>query len=150
MEDRFTRGFIAGIIAGIAMNVPNYISFYLLDYAKLRFLDYASIALFGHRPLNFTEIVVAQISQIFFAGFLGIIFAYLITGITSRNHLLKGWVFSLFIWFITFAIAIVFRMPDISKPATESVISNSVGATVYGLCLPAILGLLDNKFKRPK
>lgn len=146
MEDRFVRGFIAGIIAGVLMNIQN-ILFHLLNLTQLRLLDYASIAIFGNLPRNSLEVVVSEFGELFFSGLLGIIFAYLIVALNSSYYLFKGWFFSITVWFLVFAAGIVFRIPHLVNPDTGSVLTNLIGATIYGLSLPIILAWLDNRLK---
>lgn len=147
VKDRFVRGFIAGVIAGIAMNILNYILFYLLHFTSLRQLDYAAIALFGHKATNLLEAIMGQVSQLFFSGALGVAFAYLITEINSKYSLFKGLIFSISVWFTVFTTGLLFKVPHLVQPPTNTVLSNLLGATVYGLALPLILSWLDRKSK---
>lgn len=147
MNDRFIRGFVAGLIAGIAMNVLNYTLFYLLNFTSLRLLDYAGIALFGHKATNLLEAVLGQLGQLFFSGILGVVFAYLVTEINSGYLLLKGLTFSLVVWFSVFTIGLLFKVPHLIQPPVKTVISNLLGAAVYGLSLPLILNWLDRKIR---
>lgn len=90
-ERQVYQGFIAGIIAGLVLNTINFISYYLFHFAKLRYLDFAAIIIYGRKPVNTFEAVFAQLGQLAFTGFLGIVFAYLITKLlNSKNYLLKG------------------------------------------------------------
>lgn len=76
------------------MNVIDWAG-YLFGFYQERLLDWAAVALYGRLPLNTPEVVFAQLGQITFAGFLGILFAYLLLKLTSGNYLFKGWIFSI-------------------------------------------------------
>lgn len=145
MEDRFTKGFIAGLVAAIAMNIWSLSSAYLLNFTKGRFLDYSAAMLFGRKPIGIIELVISQLSQIFFATVMGILFAYLIAKISSKNYLLKGWIFSLCIWFTVFAIGKLFKFSFLARTSWETVVSNFIGASIYGLILAITLHWLDKK-----
>lgn len=41
--DRFYRGVIAGTVGGIIMNIWDLFSYYVLDFADLRYLDWAAV-----------------------------------------------------------------------------------------------------------
>lgn len=110
VQDRLTRGFIAGLVGGIAMNIVSLISYHILNIAELRYLDWAAIVIYGTKARNFAEVVFAQAIQLIFVGILGIIFAYLIPAISSKNYLLRGWLFGSFIWFLLYGISLLFKI----------------------------------------
>ncbi|MBE0466670.1 MAG: hypothetical protein IBX71_05525 [Candidatus Desulforudis sp.] len=145
MKDRLTRGFIAGLLAGIVMNGENYLTFYALNFADLRHLDWAAALVFGHPPTNILETAFAQIVQLFFAGLAGILFAYLVPFVTSRNHLLKGWIYGVLVWWVAYALTIMFRLPGLVTITLETAVSNVIGASLYGLVLAALLRWLEQR-----
>ena len=98
LNDRLTRGFIAGVLGGIAMSLTNFIS-YVLGIAEVLYLDWAAVLIYGYRFSTTGEAVIAQGGQFLFSGIAGIIFAYLIPMVTSVNHLFKGMLFGLTVWF---------------------------------------------------
>jgi len=85
--DRYHRGLVAGMIAGIPMNIWDLISYHYLRFSELRYLDWSAVTIFGHLPKGNAEIAFALISHFFWVGFLGMIFAFLIGKITSRKYL---------------------------------------------------------------
>lgn len=147
VRDRLTRGFAAGLLGGIAMNITNLTSFYILNWTDVRFLDWAAVLLYGHRPANFLETAFALGGQLFFAGLVGIIFAHLLPKVTSGHYLLKGWIYGLFIWFSTFSLAIMFRLPTLATIGFDTASSTLIGASVYGLVLAEAMRRLDQKLK---
>lgn len=141
--DRFFRGLIAGITGGIIMNIINLFSFYVLHYSERLFHDWASVLLFGHLPENLVQNVIAIFTQLLWAGFLGIIFAYLIPYVTSRGYLIKGAFWGSITGFLQYALAILLRMPYFDKVATGTVVTQTIGGLVWGLVLAYMLCRLD-------
>ena len=99
LNDRFTIGLIAGLIGALPITVYNLSMHHFIQ--TFRFLDFAAIFIYGHTPKTLLETAFAFSIAYLFLAFLGGVFAYIITGITSRNLLIKGWVFGLLIWFST-------------------------------------------------
>ena len=133
MEDRLTRGFVAGLIGGSTMNLLNLLSVYVFHFAKCLYLDWAAAMLYGNKATNFIEGIMALIAQVVFTGLLSIGFAHLIPTVTSRNFWIKGWLFGILSWFFIYAVFILFKVPDFGHRSVASVISNFVTASVYGI-----------------
>jgi len=149
LKDRFTRGFIAGFVAGSAMSVFSWLSYHVLDWTELRYLDWAAVVLYGRKPITLDEVLFAQLGHLFFAGLVGVGFAFLIPRVTSMNFLLKSLVYSTFIWFMLYSVAIAYKMPFLSRISLESASSNLVGAIIYGLVLGPLLKYLDDRLRSP-
>jgi len=147
LEDRLNRGFAAGIIAGIVMDIWNYFSYYILHLTNMRLLDYASVILTDKKVFILWEEIFFQLAQLFFSGAVGVIFAYLIIKINSRSCLFKSWFFSTCIWFSVFAIASLFKVPYLYKSPTATTLSNFIGASIYGVVLAQLLYWMDNRLK---
>ncbi|MCR6544301.1 hypothetical protein [Dehalobacterium formicoaceticum] len=142
--DRFHRGLAAGIIAGIPMNIWDLFSYHYLKFSNLRYLDWNSVMIFGHLPYTMGEVIFALLSQFLLAGFLGMIFTYLIElKITSRNHWLKGVVFGYLAGYLIFAVAVTFQVPYIITRSLDTVITQFIGALIWGLTMSYILSWLD-------
>ncbi|MEW6660777.1 MAG: hypothetical protein ACOY9Y_07750 [Bacillota bacterium] len=146
IRDRFTRGFLAGLAAGIVMNIFSFISF-ALNWVEIRFLDWAGVLIFGRQPVGALEIAVSLAGQLFFTSLLGVFFAYLISMTTSRGYILKGLVYGLAVWFASYAISILFRVPTLVRFRLDTVTSNIVGALLFGLVLAVALKWLDEQVK---
>lgn len=144
MQDRIISGFLAGIVASISMNIIDWAG-HLLGFYQERLLNWAAVALYGRLPANTPEIVLAQIGQIIFAGFLAIPFIYLLPKLTSGNYIVKGWIFGLIIWFGVYALSIAFRLPHLEQHAFFAVVSHLISASVYGVVLGMTLSLLDQR-----
>ena len=81
--------------------------------------------------------------QIFFAGFLGVVFAYLVKQITSRGFILKGAFFSLITGFFIYAVPTFFKIPVLSDLTLRNVISNHLGGVLWGITTAYMLQRLD-------
>ncbi|HHX77196.1 MAG TPA: hypothetical protein GX697_02455 [Firmicutes bacterium] len=134
MEDRFTNGFIAGLIGGIGMSILNLLSYYL-GIAEVLYSEWGSVLVLGHRHATVTEALIGQASQLFFAAINGVLFAYLIAIISNRYYYFKGWVFGLVVWFGSYVITILYKLTPLTPLKPDTVISNIVTASVYGLVL---------------
>ena len=134
IKDRFTAGFISGVIAGLVMSVLDLLS-YVLFTAKLVYIQWASMFIFGERFEGMAEAIVAQIGQLLFTGALGIIFVYLIKWSGSRHIYFKGVVFALIVWFTTYAIIVLFDIKELIPVRIETVLSNIVTVIIYGAVL---------------
>jgi len=146
IKDRLTRGFVAGLVGGVAMNVVSLASYYL-NLGELRYLDWAGIMMYGFRPHNFLSAAFAQVIQILQVGILGAVFAYLLPLTTSRNYLLKGWLYGTALWFGFNGLTLLFKLgPKIPVHLATAAV-DFVGASVYGLVLAHTLHWLDEKVK---
>ncbi|MBS4026654.1 MAG: hypothetical protein KGZ96_13450 [Clostridia bacterium] len=134
MKDRVVAGLISGLIAGVAMNVIDWIGYILKLYDE-RLLDWAAVVTYGRLPNNIAEIIFAQAGQIVFSGLLGILFAYIIPKLRSENYLLKGWIYGVVMNQSLYAFAIAFKLPDLTVHTFNATVSHLISASVYGLVL---------------
>lgn len=141
--DRFYRGFIAGSLGGVAMNIWSLFSYHFLHFTKLRYLDWASIFLYGHLPVSTLQAVYSLVIQLLWVGFLGVIFAFLIPAVTSRGYYGKGIIYGLTVGFIVYAIPKMFKMPELTVTTTATVLSSHIGGVIWGLTMAYVLRRLD-------
>ena len=146
MRDRFTNGFIAGFLGGVVMSILNLIS-YSLGIAQILYLDWDSVMIFGYRYATPLEAVIGQIGQLFFSAVVGVIFAYLLSVISSRYYLFKGLIFGLLVWFGSYAITLLYKVTPLIPIKPDTVMSNIVTSSVYGLVLAESLRRLSNRQK---
>lgn len=147
LNDRLTRGFIAGLICFIPLTIFN-LTVYYLKISKLRYLDFAAVMIYGHRVTNTLEVTFAYFATLFFTSSLGIIFAYLIPSTSSRNIIFKGFLFSGGIWFLFYAIAVLFKIPELKHVDFLTSLCNFIGAIIWGITLGYSLWWIDNKGKQ--
>ena len=147
LNDRFSKGLLAGLIAAIAMNLTNLLTHNVLKVSELHILDFASILIHGSKPMNPGELLFALSAQIGFAGVMGMLYAYLIKYLNRKNNILKAIIFSLSIWFMTYAITILFGKIKHIDAATS--ITNLLATIVYALVLALVLNILETKYPDP-
>lgn len=92
MDDRLTQGFLAGIAGWLPQIIFTSIMF-KLHFTKLRYLDFAAVLTFNHKPQGFLEILFAEIVVIIFLGVLGREFSMLLKVVSSANLFFKGWLY---------------------------------------------------------
>lgn len=143
-KDRFAGGFIAGVFGGIVMNVFN-LSVYILGISEFRYLDWAAVTIYGTRPTSFAEVVFALIAQLGAVGVLGIAFAYLITKITSRNVILRGLVFGSAVWFLLYAITLIYNVEQTIPLRVNTALPDLIGGMIYGITVALTLRWMDRE-----
>lgn len=136
MQDRMASGFLAGLAGGVAMNLVSLASYYM-NIATLRFLDWSAVAIYGHKPENFGEVLFAQAAQLIFVGILGTLFAYLVPVLTSKNYMFRGWLFGNTVWFSLYGLILLFQIQDKLTVTLGTAVTDFVGASIYGLILAA-------------
>ena len=127
--DRTFRGAIVGIAGGVLMDVWDLFAHYFLHFGSFRYLDWAAMMIYGEPPENIYETIVSLITQIVWAGFLGIIFSFLILKITSRGYLIKG---------------AFYRVPHLYQTGPNTQLAHVIGAVIYGITTAAVLKWLDS------
>ena len=128
------------------MNIVDWIGYGLGLYGE-RLLNWAAVAIYGRLPQNIFETVFAQIAQIMFSGFVGIIFAFLILKLRSENYLIKGWIFGVAAWFGLYALSIAIKLPTLSTHEFNAVFSHFMSSSIYGIVLALVLNRTDRKVR---
>jgi hypothetical protein len=134
MVDRVNTGFIGGFIAAIAMNIVDYFLVFI-GFDREGLYQWGSVVIFGKIAGNLSEMILGQFAQIFFAGFLGIIFAYIYSKLDKTLPIFKGWIYGVLVWFLVYAVAIAIRLPYLQTHSVNSTISHIITASVYGVVL---------------
>ena len=133
--DRFFKGFFAGLLAGIPMNIWSLFSYHTLNFGEIRFLDWMGVILYGTLPETFAEQAYALFVQVLGLGVLGILFAYLLVQTTSRWYIGKAIIYSAAVSFAAYALPALFQMPYLSTMPLSAVVSNHIGALIWGVGL---------------
>ncbi len=147
LKDRFARGFLAGLIATVSMAGLNLFSYYILGFTERRYYNFAATFIFGRRADALGEHILSQLVQIGHGVAMGIIFAYFIIGIRSKNYLLKGMLWGLTIEFLSFAIVIITRMDNILPVTLNTAISMLITSAIWGAVLARTLYILDERYE---
>ena len=144
--DRVHKGFIAGVIGAIPMNILNLTFFYLFHLTELRFLDWASIILTGSKPANLFEFSYALFVQICWSGVLGVILAFIIPRITSKGFIFKGVLYTFSVAFTLRCIVALFQVPELSQIPFLTSAMNFIASLIWGLTAVCSLRYLDRKY----
>lgn len=135
IDDTFLKGYIAGLVASVATTVVDLIS-YSINFTQVRYLDFASIIMFERFPTTTNETVFAQAIDIFWQGFLGTMFALIITKVITPNYLkIKGWLFGTGVWFAIYGASRLFSLPALGRVSLQTSFSHFITASVFGLVL---------------
>lgn len=144
LRDRFTRGIVAGLIGGIPTVAINQGSYYL-KLSSLRYLDFVSLMIFSNLPKSRGEAWFAFFVMWAFFGVLGSVFALLVPVIKSGNLILKGVIFGGSVWFLSYAVTVLFKVSELQNIPLNNAVSNFIGATIWGLALGFAFGWLNGK-----
>ncbi len=141
--DRTMRGFIAGIVAGLALNIWS-LPFYFLKLVNIHHIHWAGILICHGLPRNTGESLVCFIIQVLWDGILGVFFSYLFKNSTSGDYIYKGLLYSFFLSFVFNSIVTLYRVPILSdRYELIAFLLNEAGALIYGLILALTLRRLD-------
>lgn len=147
LKDRFTRGALAGLAGGIAMNLFSLVSF-LLNFTETTFIEWATIVILGRPEIQgLGQYLLGLVGHLLFTVSLGILFTYLLPVISSRVYLFKGLLYGMVAWFAIYALSLLYRVAGIFPLELKTATSNLVGAAIYGLVLAWSLAWLDSRSK---
>ena len=146
MKDRFTRGFLSGIIAGIPTAIFALLG-NLFKWTTIRWVDFAAILIYGRKSINLIEYIFSVMAVFFICAMLGVIIAYIIPRISSTNYLLKCFAFGELFWFFAFVVTFLFRVPGLTMIPGKSAISNFIMSAIWGLSLGYCLKWFDRRLK---
>lgn len=138
LKDKVFAGFIAGISAAFFADIANWI-FHYMNLMDVRFMDWASIILLGHKVNNSFQIVVMQICQIIWDGFLGVVFLMLIPIIKSKGIILKGILYAFLLLFIFRVLTVLFALEPLKNISFETFLCHVLCSLIWGFFVSYIL-----------
>lgn len=147
LDDRLTRGFLAGILAGIPTILTGLVLRFVLHATTLLYADFAAILVFGHKAPTLTGKLFSLLVVFMFWGFLGIVFSYLIRYFNSQNLLFKGLLWGALVWFLSYVVTLLFKVPGLLIIPVKTAISQLFGGLIWGGLLAEIFGYLDKKVR---
>ena len=147
LDDRFTRGLLAGVLGGIPALVWGLLSKYVLRFTDMLFLEFAAILVYGKPAVTLADRVFAQVVVFAFYGICGILFVFLVPYITSKNLVLKGFIWGAFIWFFSYMVTFLFKVPGLLNMNLSTSVSQLIGGVVWGVFLAIVLQYFDKRVK---
>jgi hypothetical protein len=144
IDDRFTRGFIGGVIGALAQFIITLPTYYL-GITKLRWLDFANVLTHGHEPINGVESIFSELVMIVWSGGLGILFTFLIPYIENRNYRLKGILYGGFVWFAVYAVTVFAKLPILPKINTPTAIVHAAASLLWGFIMVETIKRLEDR-----
>ncbi len=149
MDEKLIRSFVAGVIGGIVKDAVDFVLYYLLHFGNYRYLDFAAQILYGHKPTFWWDTIFAQLIELIFCGLLGLVFYAVIPKETTKNCLMKGWLYGLSVWLFLCTMGMVFKIPYFTKTPWQTTNSDFITSSIYGVILAWSLRLLDHKYEKP-
>ena len=143
LKDRYTRGFIAGLLSGLVALALNLFSYYILHFATLLWGDFVAGIVFRRKVESSWEYIFAMVLGVLFTAVLGIMFSLIIPQIKSKYLWFKGLIFGAALWFIFYTITIMFRIPTLTVIPPKTALSNLISASIWGILLGVFLNFLD-------
>ncbi len=144
MEDRFTTGFVSGVLGGIVSFIISFGSF-SLGLNTLVWADFMGTFIMDKKPEGFIEMLFFIGVQFAFLGILGAIFAFIIPYISSKYIAFKGAMYGATIWFVLLSLPNLFQDPIIEEIIFKTVVFNLLSAFFWGLALGMILKRMGSR-----
>ena len=145
LNDRLTQGFLAGV-AGWPPQIAFTAIMFKLHFTKLRYLDFAAVLTFNHKPQGFFEVLFAEIVVIVFLGVLGIGFSMLLKVVSSENIFFKGWLYGTFMWFAIYTAMTMYELKHIYPVDTNTAFSSLIAASIWSIAMVWVLLFLNRKY----
>ncbi|HBR34587.1 MAG TPA: hypothetical protein DD734_08130 [Firmicutes bacterium] len=138
-KERYPLGLIAGLCGGLAATVINLVMILWFKYGEVRFMDFAGVFILGHLPRDFSEDLLAFFAFLGFAATMGVVFTHGISIPPKPYLLLKAVHFGLGIWFFSYALTLLFKVPELERISLSSAITNLLASMAYGLGMGLVL-----------
>lgn len=144
-RDRLLRGFWAGLVGGIVMNLYSVVLL-ALNWTEMPFYKWAAIIILGKANVGGTmAVILGTAGHLIFTALLGIGFSYLIPHLKNRYLLFKGWVYAVGVWFVIYGFSTLYKVQGTIPILPKTAIANFFGAGIYGLVTAYVIGRLEAK-----
>jgi uncharacterized membrane protein YagU involved in acid resistance len=137
-EDRFIRGIISGITAGILKDVPAVILKYIIKKPYPTFWDYMSLLAMGKIPNSWDEYLLSLIVEVLWCVVLAIIFVYLQPKFQSKLYILQGTGYGILIWLVIRAMVYFYRTPELIHSRPPEALTNLSISIFYGVTMAIV------------
>lgn len=147
INDRFTRGWVAGTCGGLLGGIIGFLPYYT-GISTLRLTDWSAILVFGRvPPFSFFDQVYALSVLAGTTGLIGIVFAFLLPLITEQNIYLKGWIIFLIPWTILYLLTALAKTDGTLNLSALTTLSDGISTSIIGLASVYTYRLLEPKQK---
>lgn len=145
MIDKFTTGLLIGAIGGVITNTASFLEG-AMNLTNFRTVDLIGAVLYAHNPpFSSNETAFSLLGHIFVSGILGILFIYWLPYVTNKFLILKGIVFSVFIWFSVYAVTTFVRLPGTIPTPLNTTLSDAANAIIFGATIAICLHWITAK-----
>ena len=134
-KDRLIRGALAGIIGGLLLIGSNFFSQYLLHFAKTNWSESMSQLIMGHGVKNAMDLIVSICFECIWNSFLGVLFVRLVIPEKEGSYLGRALGLNFIAWFFLQAIGTMYHIKTIDLVQWQTVISNWIGITIFGITM---------------
>lgn len=148
LQDKFTRGFVAGFLGGVAATAIN-LPLYLLGIAKFRLMDFVSHLVYGYFPKTPWEIAFGFLLHWGFAGVASALFVTnLVKLVDEDNFIFKTWLFGVGIWFTVYVITFLFKVKALMVIPFPTAIVNFTASSAFGIVMGLVFKFLEKKYTK--
>jgi hypothetical protein len=145
-SNKFMRGIITGIIAGLIKDIPSIIVHLLHSDVFPTYWDYTGMIGLGIVPNTALNIIFATVVELGFSMAVGISIVYIISKTKSHHYLIEGSFLGAAVWFSLRSIIWIFNVKDFAHPQMFAFIINFTTSIVYGL----LIAYLDKLLQKAK
>lgn len=145
INDRFTRGWVAGTCGGFLGAIFSLLSCYI-GISTLRLSDWSAILIFGRvPPFSLVDQVYAIIVLAGSLGVIGVIFAFVLPLLSEENIYFKGWIIFLIPWWIIYLLTALAKTEGTLNLSVKTTFSNGIATSIIGVAAVYIYRLLGPK-----
>ena len=143
--DTFFKGLYSGISGGIVLNLWGFLLKDLLHISTRNYVDWTSVIIYGTLATNWCQFLLALLTHLLWAGFLGIPFTFLLPKLTYQDFRVKGAFYGFILGFFIYGVAILLRMPFFTQIPFLTSAGNAVGGILWGVTIAHTLHWLEAK-----
>ncbi|MDF2672915.1 MAG: hypothetical protein K0R09_1180 [Clostridiales bacterium] len=145
INDRFTRGWVAGTLGGFIGGLLGFLS-YTFGISQMRFTDWSAVLVFGRpQPFSLADQIYGLIVTAGSTGVIGIVFAFLIPVINKENIYFKGWIIFLIPWWTLYLVTALAKIEGLINLSVMTALSDGIVTSITGLVGVYFYRLLEPK-----
>lgn len=142
IDDRVTRGVIAGIAGAVVQDIYSY-AIRIFGLADRIYMDYARAMILYKPYKGLLASIVSFLGHMMADILFAVVFVYIINKTSSRYYLFKGLVYGGIIWYLLIGLGTLFRLPVFTVAPPKTAFALFIGALIYGLVISYVLKLLE-------